>query len=280
MWRKDAATKEIIPSIEESSPTGNLYQNLHHHGPAFESEYMTYRIYFDEKQTVDIYGKKKHRLELMDTQWYPTDQQLAEGYGDDILWVKATAGCGTLKGWNGKEATHITPVANRTARILASGPVRSVVEMESDGWHYQGKTINLRERFIIYAGHRDVEVQVFQNEETTLCVGVQTFFDQSEKMPAVKGAQAIWGTGLQYPYTDNPRAQPQTVGLAVCVPDSILQKPGQDNDNLLLIVKGKNFKYHLMAVWEQEENGFKTANDFFNYVKEWKKDDDQETNYH
>lgn len=270
MWRKDTTTKAITPSTEESSPTGNLYQNLHHHGPAFESEYMAYRIYFDEKQTVDIYGKKKHQLELSDTKWYPTDQQITEGYGDDILWVKATAGCGTLKGWNGKEAVHITPVTNRTARILASGPVRSVVEMESKGWLYQGKTIDIRERFIIYAGHRDVEVQVCQNEETSLCVGVQTFFDQSEKMTSITGAQAIWGTGLQYPPSDNPRTQPQTVGLAVCVPDSVLQESTQDNNNLLLIIKGKDFRYHLMAVWSQEDGGFKTANDFFSYVKAWR----------
>jgi len=270
MWRKNPVTKEITPTIEESSPTGNLYQSLHHHGPAFESEYMAYRLYFDEKQTVDIYGKKKHRLELMDTKWYPTDQQLAEGYGDDILWVKATSGCGTLKGWDGEKAISVAPVSNRTARILASGPVRSVVEMEADGWQYQGKTVNLRERFIIYAGHRDVEVHVFQNEETTLCVGVQTFFDQSEKMSDISGVQAIWGTGLQYPYSDNPRAQPQTVGLAVYVPGTVLQKPAYDNDNLLLIIKGKDFKYHFMAVWDKEDAGFKTATDFFDYVKEWK----------
>ena len=36
--------------------TSNIYNQLHHHGPAFESELVAYRIYFDKKQTVDIYG--------------------------------------------------------------------------------------------------------------------------------------------------------------------------------------------------------------------------------
>lgn len=269
MWRKDKQTKAIVPTVEESSPTGNLYQSLHHHGPALESEYMAYRLYFDEKQTVDLYGKKKHRLELMDTKWYPTDQQIAEGYGDDILWVKATAGCGTLKGWDGSKATHISPVSNRTGRVIVSGPVRSIIEMEADGWKYEGKSIDIKQRFIIYAGHRDVEVQVMQNEPTTLCTGVQTFFDTSEKMTDVNGVVAIWGTGLQYPVTDNPRTKPQTVGMAVSVPASVLKQSTSDSDNLLLVTQGQNFTYHLVAAWEQEEGGFKQAKAFFDYVKKW-----------
>jgi len=269
MWKKDKIAKTIKPTVEESSPTGNLYQSLHHHGPAFESEYMAYRIYFDEKQTVDVYGKKKHQLELMNTKWYPTVKQVAEGYGDDVLWAKATSGCGTLKGWDGSKAIHISPVTNRTARVLASGPVRSVVEMESDGWQYQGKTIDLKQRYIIYAGHRDVEVQVSQNESTTLVAGVQTFFDSSEKLTDIKGVVAIWGTGLPYPLTENPRATPQTVGLAVSVPASILKKSTSDSDNLLLLVEGKNYVYHLMAAWSQEQGGFNQSKEFFDYVKNW-----------
>lgn len=271
MWRKDKEKKTIVPVSEASSPTGNLYQSLHHHGPAFESEYMAYRLYFDEKQTVDIYGKKKHRLELMDTKWYPTDKQLEEGYGDDILWVKATAGCGTIKGWNGTKATHIAPVTNRTGRILASGPVRSVVEMDAEGWKYEDKEINLNQRYIIYAGHRDVEVEVSMDHPAKLCAGVQTFFDKSDSLRNVPGVVAIWGTGLQYPVTDNPRTKPQTVGMAVSAPLSVVRQSTTDKDNLLLILSGSKFTYHLLAAWEQEEGGFKQSKAFFNYVKEWNK---------
>ena len=33
------------------------YQSVHHHGIAFESELVAFRIYFDHRQTVDAYGK-------------------------------------------------------------------------------------------------------------------------------------------------------------------------------------------------------------------------------
>lgn len=269
MFLRNKVTHQLIPTREASSPTGNLYQALQHHGPAFESKIMAFRIYFDKKQTVDLYGKKHHELELAQDNWYPSDEQIAHGFGDDILWVKETAGCGTLKGWNGTQALHITPVTNRTARVITDGPVRAIIEMEVDGWQYEGKEIQLKERYILYAGHRDVEVQVNQNDTTTLCTGVQTFFDKSQVMPSLKGVVAIWGTGLQYPKTDNKRAMPQTVGLAVSVPYAILQKSTKDADNLLLVVKGKSFTYHFAAAWSQEIGGYKNANQFFHFVNTW-----------
>ncbi|MBB3186286.1 DUF4861 domain-containing protein [Microbacter margulisiae] len=269
MFLRNKTTHQLIPTREASSPTGNLYQALQHHGPAFESKIMAFRIYFDKKQTVDLYGKKHHELELAQDNWYPSDEQIAHGFGDDILWVKETAGCGTLKGWNGTQALHIAPVSNRTARVITDGPVRAIIEMEADGWQYEGKKIQLKERYILYAGHRDVEVQVNQNDTTTLCAGVQTIFDKSQIMSPVKGVVAIWGTGLQYPKTDNKRAMPQTVGLAVSMPYAILQKSTKDADNLLLIVKGKSFTYHFAAAWSQEIGGYKSANQFFHFVRTW-----------
>ena len=65
---------------EVSSTQNNMYNALHHHGVAFESSLIGYRIYFDNKSTIDIYGKKKQQLELAATGWYPTDEQAAAGF--------------------------------------------------------------------------------------------------------------------------------------------------------------------------------------------------------
>lgn len=51
--------------VRESSSTKNdMYNTMYHHGVAFESALIAYRIYFDNKSTVDVYGKKKQQLEL------------------------------------------------------------------------------------------------------------------------------------------------------------------------------------------------------------------------
>lgn len=134
---------------------------VQHHGPAFESELVGYRIYFNQKQTVDPYGKFNKGLEIEESQFYPTKAQLERGFGDDVLMVGNSCGIGTLKGWDGAKATHIEPVAFRTERILAYGPIRTVTEVEVKGWEYQGKELNMTNRYILYAGHRDLLVETF-----------------------------------------------------------------------------------------------------------------------
>ena len=99
--------------------TSNIYSMVRPHGPVLESELVGYRLYFNEKQTPDIYGKFNKGLEIKESQFYPTDEQLARGFGDDVLRVFDSCGPGAFKGWDGKKATHITPVATRTERIIS-----------------------------------------------------------------------------------------------------------------------------------------------------------------
>ena len=112
MWLKNP-DKSLRAADTLSSTQNDMYHKLHHHGPAFESEYAAYRIYFDNKQTIDTYGKKRPRLELAETMWYPSDEQLAAGYGHDNLRVFGSVGVGTLKGWDaGKRKMVPSPISD------------------------------------------------------------------------------------------------------------------------------------------------------------------------
>ena len=102
MWFKNP-DKTLRAADTLWSDKDNMYNQLHHHGPAFESEYAAYRVYFDKKQTIDTYGKKLPRLELTETMWYPTDEQMAADYGYDNLRVFGSVGVGALKGWDAEK---------------------------------------------------------------------------------------------------------------------------------------------------------------------------------
>lgn len=136
------------------------YTILQHHGIAFESELVAYRIYFNEKQTTDLYGKFNKGLEIEESMFYPTDEQLQKGFGDDVILVRGSCGAGTLRGWDGSQATDIQPVAFRGQRLIASGPIRTIADAEVKGWEYQGKELNMINRYTLYAGHRDAQIDV------------------------------------------------------------------------------------------------------------------------
>ncbi|MBQ7512797.1 MAG: DUF4861 family protein, partial [Prevotella sp.] len=90
-----------IESITARGDAAYTYNLQHHHGVDFESELNGIRIYFDARQTLDLYGKFKKQLELKETQFYTDEQQKAAGYGDDVLWVGQTFGLGAFRGWDG-----------------------------------------------------------------------------------------------------------------------------------------------------------------------------------
>ena len=140
----------------------NPYWMLHHHGCAFENELVAYRIYFDHRQTVDIYGKYRKGLELKDTQFYPDDTQKAAGYGDDVLWVGNTFGLGTLRGWDGTAPTMVEDVEHRGQRIVARGPLRTIIEVTDEDWLPSGaaQPVTMTTHYTLYAGRRDCRVDV------------------------------------------------------------------------------------------------------------------------
>lgn len=255
--------------------SSNVYNQLHHHGPAFESELVAYRLYFDQKQTIDIYGKFNKGLEIEECQFYPTDEQLARGFGDDVLLVSGSCGAGALKGWNGQKATHIEPVATRTERILAYGPVRTVVEVEANDWEYQGSLLNMTNRYTLYAGHRDVLVETFFEEplkDEVFATGVQEIKGGSTiSFSDHKGLIACWGT--HWPVNDTIKYAKETVGLGAYIPQKYVKAEVKDAANYLYTISAKganSFHYYITFTSMKETFGYKTPEAWFAYIREWK----------
>ena len=266
---KDGSHKFVT---EVSSTQNNMYNALHHHGVAFESSLIGYRIYFDNKSTIDVYGKKKQQLELATTGWYPTDEQATAGYGDDILRVFGSVGVGTVKGWNGKKATHIDKFDKRSQRIVTTGNLRTIVESEVEGWLYENKKINIKVRYTLYARHRDAICEVTASEDIdNLATGVQTIAG-GPTFAATKGLLGSWGT--DYPVTDTLKYEKQTCGLGVFVPMPYAGKQVSEGLNNLILMpykKGELLRFFITAAAQKEENKtFASAEQFFNYLRQWK----------
>ncbi len=274
MFLKDPGTRELTATDVVTATEDNMYNRLHHHGPAFESDMIAYRIYFDKKQTIDIYGKKNKGLELAETMWYPTDEQLARGMGDDIIRVFGSVGVGALKGWDniGQQAIHIAPMAERQARILAKGPVRTVVDMQVKGWKYNGRDIDMNSRYILWAGHRDAQVQNTLGGDLrnlVFCTGVMKMAEHTSYVDD-RGVAAVWGT--DYPVNDTVKYPKQTCGLAVAIAPEYIKERRDDKVNYLYLLRPDargRIDYRMTVAAEKESFGYKSAEQFFDYVKAW-----------
>ena len=200
----------FIEAITARGDCADPYHIQHHHGVDFESEYNAIRIYFDKRQTPDVYGKFQKRLELQETQFYTSKEQKAAGYGDDVLWVGNTFGLGAFRGWDGQKPTMIEPVRSLTQRIISYGPLRTIVELVDRDWKpYPDKpAITMTVRFTQYAGHRDTDVDVFFNRDVSdyrFSTGIINVKD-SEEFSDHAGLRACWGT--DWPSSDHENFKP------------------------------------------------------------------------
>ena len=268
-----------VESITARGDCANSYNLLHHHGVCFESELNGIRIYFDKRQTLDLYGKFKKGLELQATQFYTSDEQKKEGYGDDVLWVGNTFGLGALRGYDAKtgQPTMIEPVKSRTQRIISYGPLRTIVEVIDKGWQIDSlsEPVDMTIRYTQYAGHRDTDINVFfshDNVVNTFSTGIINVKGSTE-FSDQKGTRACWGT--DYPSTDHEKWKPETVGLAIYIPQQYLVNEfPADNDNYGFAVRSekKHIHYKVAYCSANESFGYHSAKEWFDWVKEWSRE--------
>jgi hypothetical protein len=273
----------FLESITARGDAAATYYIQHHHGVAFESELNAIRIYFDARQTLDLYGKFQKRLELQATQFYTDAEQKTQGYGDDVLWVGQTFGLGAFRGWDGQQPTLVEPVRSRTQRIISYGPLRTIVEVVDRGWLPAGATqpVNMTLRYIQYAGHRDTDVEVLFNRDVTgyrFSTGIINVKNSTEYSDH-RGLRACWGT--DYPSTE-AGAKLETVGLAVYVPQQniVSEEPAnKDNYGYVLKVNGQKMVYKVAYTSDNETFGYHSADAWFDYLKAWRNEIDHPVIY-
>ena len=269
-----------IESLTARGDAAYTYNVQHHHGVDFESELNGIRIYFDARQTLDLYGKFNKQLELKETQFYTPADLKEKGYGDDVLWVGQTFGLGAFRGWDGQKPTLVEPVRSRTQRVISYGPLRAIVEVVDRGWKADAakSPVNMTLRYTQYAGHRDTDVDVMFNRDVTdyrFSTGIINV-KGSEEFSDKKGLRACWGT--DYPSTDTLKWKRETVGLAVYVPrENIVSEEPANKDNYAYVLKvnGNRMAYKVTYTSANESFGYHSAKEWFNYLKQWKKEVEQ-----
>lgn len=283
-----AKNKHDIYLGEFSSMRGtNPFLVIHQHGAVFESELTAFRIYCSPRQTVDIYGKRKRQLELRESEFYPDQQQLEDGFGDDVLVVGDGVGLGAINGWDGTKPIAFNDCDRRLQRIVASGPLRSIVEIVDKNWRPSpdAEPMTITSRYTIIAGHRDCRVDVTvsvpkgfaftkEMEATKYFTGI-TNVKGSTQLNDGKGLRGCWGA--DYPVTgrDTLTHEKETVGLGIYIPEkNVVKVADTERDYGYVVSMGnkKSLTYHITFCSDKEEEGFHSAKEWFAHLKAWKKE--------
>jgi len=263
--RTDVSLKWKDGSKQESqiiSETGDLYQKVAHHGPAIENEWMGIRIYFDKKCALDVYNKTRPGLELAEASWYPTEEQQKEGWGADQYKVGPTIGLGGVRLWDGEKVVPLDPVRMRTARVIKKAGY-SQIEMLSEGIPYKDRTVDVLIRITAYSGYREMKVEAFAlcDEPVEFVTGINYW----KTTQTFEGENCIgsWGVHPE----DVAALQFNIGGGLIYNPVDIAKKTKTDAEIRLISKPTKYLSTWITSACERED-GFKTGDDFEQYVKQ------------
>lgn len=253
-----------------------MYNSIYGHGAVLEGLYSAVRIYMDNRQSVDLYAKHTPQLELETTGFYTTRDQLAKGYGRDILWAGTSVALASFRGWDGSNPTTIDSVRSREQRIIASGPLRSIVEVVDRGWVTPaGNKVDMTQRYTIYSGHRDYEVDVTLSEPAneTFATGVQKLMTDNVGFITPEGLAGSWGSNL--PDKGMPELT-DTLGLGIYVAPAYLASTLEDDVNYLTLLRpdGKgHIKYSFISTALRDTTTpAADADSWFAYLRKWQSD--------
>lgn len=251
-----------------------MYSSIYGHGAVLEGLYNAIRVYMDNRQSVDLYAKNTPRLELEETGFYTTREQLEKGYGRDVLWAGTSVALGSFRGYQNSTPVTIDTVTTRSQRIVTTGPVRSVIEISDRGWIYNGKPVEMRQRYTVYDRHRDYDVEIKltgASKDDVFCTGVQKLAVDNKGFISDTGLAGSWGTNTP---DKNMADITDTIGLGIFVPAANLSSVKEDEVNYLTMLRPDSkgvINYSFTSGAVRDSASPHSADEWFAHLKKWQK---------
>jgi hypothetical protein len=222
---------------EYSAPTHARFATKYE-GPGWESERTAWRLYFDKRNAVDLFGKRRPGLHLDTFASAGYDYHAELPIGRDIYRNGDAIGIGSVAALVDGKVVKVAEVAERSHRIVSTGPVRAIVELTYRGWKVAGEQVTLVSRFTQWAGDRgfwhDVSLAPVTAQLrlvtglpvkpglTPVLTGAGTSADQHATVTIV----STWGPQVLRPGATATESLPdQQLGLAIAIP---IQAPSND----------------------------------------------------
>ena len=227
-------------------------------GLGWESQKNAWRIYFDPRNAIDLYGKRRSMLMLKRFATAEFDYHAESADGRDIYKVGDALGIGGLGAWREGKLIKVSDVRTRSYRIISTGPVRAIAELTYEGWNAGGAPVTLRTRITQWAGDRGFYQTI------TTDAGADFVF--ATGVPLKKEAPALhssgertwlgsWGEQVLKPgATATEPIVGTNLGAGVVMITPSAAAPGDDPANHLLTfsTRGGTASWYTLAAWDQE----------------------------
>jgi unsaturated rhamnogalacturonyl hydrolase len=242
---------------------------IRYEGPGIESDKVGYRIYLDERNGFDIFGKKVPQpvLQSVGLDGFESYHHPAP-WGMDILKVGASLGTGGFGFWNGKGVDLVSRVDGWDAAILEPAGIYSAFRITYKGWQVGGQTSDIRADFSMHGGSRLVHASLHLSKPLpNLAIGIVKHPDTALVVSPKDG------TDMAYGYIGSWGKQSlaeDQLGMAVLFRRGALQSQETTSSDYVAVVEpnGSDFDYYFLAAWAGEPGGVQNQEAFARYLEQ------------
>lgn len=259
-------TEQQLAAVEVAFPNrAHARFEQKYEGIGWESDRVAWRLYFDPRNAVDLFGKRQHALALEYFAMPTVDYHTESPIGRDIYKNGDAVGIGSIAAWVEDKPLKVGEVASRQWKIRADGPVRAVVDLIYAGWSVGGRKVDLTSRLTIWAGHHGF----WHHVSARGADGVKLITALPAKPGVASALQerpagcylTTWGHQvLGVGATATASLPDQNLGLALVFPGAPLERiagPKDPNNHVAIVpvaADSDNLQggYYVVAAWDQE----------------------------
>jgi len=239
---------------------------IKYEGPGWESDKVAFRFYLDNRNAIDVFGKKTSDIVLpaVGVDGFDNYHKMAD-WGMDNMKVGNALGIGSIAVWDGQKTIRVEKKDSVTCYIPVDGKIRSQVKTIYYGWDANGQKCNLTSLISIDAGSRASHMQLHVDKNIELATGI--IKNKGTELIVKNDKNSQWSYIATF---GKQSLNDDMQGLAVFVPTKQLKQITEDNLNHVFILSPQNgyAEYYFMPTWELDKEPVKTKEDFQKCIDE------------
>lgn len=217
-------------------------------GPAWESGRVAFRIYLDQRNALDLFGKKQAAPVL---QWIGRgvgDYHKEADWGMDILHVTDSLGAGGLGVIEQGHVRQVGPASGGVSgRRIANGPVMAGVAVDDLGLRTADLRYDLHARYTIAADTRITQVEAQASAGAPIVAGIEKRPDVAVLRSHTQGTWSYVATYGQQSFIGDG------LGMAILYRPADTAEVGDDGHTVFVRFKNPSLiRYAVAAAWAKE----------------------------
>lgn len=231
-------------------------------GPGWESGRIAFRLYLDQRNALDLFGKKRTA---------PVLQWIGQGIGDyhkpaqwgmDILHVTDSLGAGGLGVIENGHVRQVGPAASGVStRRIANGPVSAGVIVDDRGLTADAIRYDLTARYLIDAGSRVTRITASASADAPVVAGIE----KRASVNVLRSGRGEWAYIATY---GRQSFIGDRLGMAILYRRADASQVGDDGHTVFVRFKNPHqISYSVAAAWAQEDNGISDQRHFKSYLE-------------